>query len=120
MLKYNFVFGILKEHLKRLADNTPPKIITYSSTLANRDFFFINIEFYSFLNNQNKKSNFIFCLKDLRKNIILLFKKHLHFHSLIPNTNENSLTSDKIWKISIEKIYNFCFINDLKHVWAYL
>jgi len=119
--KIQLCFWHIKRALKkRLADNTPPKIITYSSTLANRDFSFIDIEFYPSLNNQDKKSNFIFCPKDLRKNIILLFEKHLHFHSLIPNTNGNSLTSDEIWKISVEEMYNFCFINGLKHVWAYL
>ncbi len=52
MLKYNFIFGILKEHFKkRFADNTLSKIIIYNSTLANKDFSFINIEFYLSLNN---------------------------------------------------------------------
>ncbi|CAB4439250.1 unnamed protein product [Rhizophagus irregularis] len=84
---------------------------------ANENFSFIDIEFYP-SNLQVKKSNFVFCPKDLRQNIILLFEKHLHLHPLIPNINGNFLISTEIWKVSVEEMYNFCFTNDLRHVWA--
>ncbi|PKY61351.1 hypothetical protein RhiirA4_486209 [Rhizophagus irregularis] len=102
---------------KRLSDNTLPKTTTYSSSSANENFSFIDIEFYP-SNLQVKKSNFVFCPKDLRQNIILLFEKHLHLHPLIPNINGNFLISTEIWKVSVEEMYNFCFTNDLRHVWA--
>jgi hypothetical protein len=113
------LWHIKKALKKRLADNTIPKTTTYSSSSANENFSFIDIEFYP-SNLSIKKSNFVFCPKDLRQDIISLFEKHLHLHPLIPDINGNFLTSTEIWKASVEEMYNFCFTNDLRHVWAYL
>ena len=55
------LWHIKKALKKKLADNTPPKIITYSSSSANENFPFIDIEFYPLANE--KKSNFIFVQK---------------------------------------------------------
>src|SRR5688572_28957594 len=113
------LWHIKKSLKKKLADNTPPKIITYSSSLTNENFSFINIEFYPLITNE-KKPNSIFCPKDLRNNIILLLEKHLHLHPLIPDINGNFLISIEIWQTSVEEMYNFCFTNNLKNVWVYL
>jgi hypothetical protein len=112
------LWHIKKSLKKKLADNTPPKIINYSSSLANENFPFIDTEFYPLPNE--RKSTFIFCPKDLRNSIISLFEKHLHYHPLIPDTNGNFLTSTEIWRISVKEMYDFCFTNNLKNVWAYL
>ena len=84
------LWHIKKALKKRLADNTLPKTITYSSYIAHETFNFIEIEFHpplpSILNNQQKR-NFTFCPKDLRQQVIDLLVKHLHLHPLIPNIN---------------------------------
>ncbi|GBC04734.1 hypothetical protein RclHR1_05830012 [Rhizophagus clarus] len=91
------------------------------SSSANENFSFIDIEFYpSYVVNQGKKSNFIFCSKDLRQNVISLLEKHFHLHPLIPDINGNFLSSDEIWEVSVKEMYDFCFTNNLRNVWAYL
>ncbi len=75
-----------KAFKKKFADNILLKIITYNSSIANKKFSFINIEFYSFL-YKSKNSNFIFYSKNLYINIILLFEKYLYFYPLILNIN---------------------------------
>ncbi|CAG8815111.1 20890_t:CDS:1, partial [Gigaspora rosea] len=104
---------------KRLTDNTPPKIINYSSHSANQALNFIDIEFYLQMNEIQKK-NFLFCPKENRSIIIDMVEKHMLLHSLIPNANGTFLSPEEIWQQSTYEIYNFCVNNDLRHVWIYL
>ncbi|CAG8653296.1 28384_t:CDS:2 [Gigaspora margarita] len=104
---------------KRLADNTPPKVITYSSYSANQVFRFIDIEFYSAMNEVQKKI-FCFCSKEKRAIIIDMVEKHIHLHPLIPNSDGSFLTGQEIWKQSTYEMYKFCVDNDLRYVWAYM
>ncbi|CAB4392891.1 unnamed protein product [Rhizophagus irregularis] len=47
-------------------------------------------------------------------------KIHFHLHPLIPIGSGKFLSSEDIWKLSTEEMYNFCYENDLKYVWAYM
>lgn len=116
------LWHIKKALKRRLADNTLPKSVTYSSYIAHETFDFINIEFHpplpSTLNISRR--NFTFCPKDLRQTVIDLLEKHLHYHPLIPNANGQFLTSEEIWTNSVGEMYQLCFNNNLQYVWAYL
>src|SRR5688572_30587014 len=113
------LWHIKKALKRRLADNTLPKTITYSSYTAHETFDFINIEFYPSTSNI-QRHNFTFCPKNLHQKIIDLLEKHLHWHPLIPNINGQFLTSEEIWTNSVVEMYQFCFNNNLQYVWAYL
>ena len=63
---------------------------------------------------------FNFCPKTLQVKILELFTKHFHLHPLIPIERRAFLSSEDIWKLSTEEMYNFCYENDLKYVWAYM
>ncbi|CAG8803323.1 18884_t:CDS:2, partial [Dentiscutata erythropus] len=99
---------------KRLADNTPPKVIAYSSSSANQVFEFIDIEFYSKINEISKK-NFCFCSKEKWTIIIDMVEKHMLLYSLIPNLDRNFLLAQEIWRQSTYEIYKFCVDNDLQY-----
>lgn len=116
------LWHIKKALKRRLADNTPPKSITYSSYAAHEIFNFIDIEFHPPLPSVSniQRRNFTFCPKDLRQKVIDLLERHLHWHPLIPNTNGQFLTSEEIWTNSVNEMYQFCFNNELRYVWAYL
>lgn len=102
---------------KRLADNSQPKKITYSSHDANNSFDFIDINFYSV---ELQKSNFCFCPKNLWPQVISLMEYHMHLHPLIPNLEGIFSTKDEIWKQCTKEMYDFCVTNDLRYLWSYL
>ncbi|PKY40067.1 hypothetical protein RhiirA4_415555 [Rhizophagus irregularis] len=56
----------------------------------------------------------------LRSKIIEILEIHMHRHSLIPNINGYHLSAEEIWRESAYEMYEFCFGNDLRNVWAYL
>ena len=115
------LWHIKKALKKRLADNTQPRIITYSSNSAHETFDFINIDFYPIKTNEKKgKKDFYFCPQTLRSKIIEILEVHLHWHLLIPNINGNYLSAEEIWRESVYEMYEFCFANELQNVWAYL
>ena len=116
MIYAEFFWGALG-----VVDNTQPKIITYSSNSAHEVFDFINIDFYPIITLEKKsKKDFYFCPQALRSKIIETLEIHMHCHSLIPNINGYHLSAEEIWKESVYEMYEFCFANDLRNVWAYL
>ncbi|CAG8790313.1 4857_t:CDS:2 [Dentiscutata erythropus] len=107
---------------KRLADNTLPQRIIYSSYDAHSTFSFIDIEFYPELpeNRSKARNNFMFCPKNLRPRIISMMEHHMHLHSLIPNSEGTFITQEEIWKYCTKEMYEFCVTNNLKHLWSYM
>lgn len=89
----------------------------YNSIEANSKLSFIDNNWFPIIPSN---SSFIFCPKELQSKIIELFVKHFHLHPLIPIENGKFLSSEDIWTLSTEEMYNFCHENDLKYVWAYL
>ncbi|CAG8790198.1 3071_t:CDS:2, partial [Gigaspora rosea] len=123
-IKIQLCYWHLKKALKkRLADNTYPKIINYSSSSAHQTFDFINIEFYPTpplqLTSAQKKS-FCFCPKELHPKIIDMIEIHIHLYPLIPNANGFYLSASEIWKQSTKQIYELCVNHDLRLLWTYL
>ena len=102
---------------KKLADNSELKYNTYNSNEAHFKLPFINIQWFPII---SPNSPFIFCPKKLQTQIIELFVKHFHLHPLIPIENGKFLTYEDIWKLSTKEMYDFCYENDLKYVWAYM
>ena len=102
---------------KKLADNSELKYNTYNSNEAHSKLPFINIQWSPII---PPNSPFIFCPKKLQTQIIELFVKHFHLHPLIPIENGKFLTYKDILKLSIKEMYDFCYENDLKYVWAYM
>ncbi|GBC30961.2 ATP-dependent DNA helicase PIF1 [Rhizophagus irregularis DAOM 181602=DAOM 197198] len=104
-------------NLKKLADNSEPKYNAYNPIEANSQFSFIDILWCPII---PPNLPFIFCPKTLQVKILELFTKHFHLHPLIPIGSGEFLSSEDIWKLLTEEMYNFCYENDLKYVWAYM
>ncbi|CAG8783087.1 7263_t:CDS:2, partial [Rhizophagus irregularis] len=102
---------------KKLADNSEPKYNAYNPIEANSQFSFIDILWCPII---PPNLPFIFCPKTLQVKILELFTKHFHLHPLIPIGSGEFLSSEDIWKLLTEEMYNFCYENDLKYVWAYM
>ncbi|CAG8456246.1 23333_t:CDS:2 [Gigaspora rosea] len=74
----------------RLSNNTKPKQINYNSQMAHNQFYFIDPEFRPQLNI----ANYVFCPKQFRQ----------------------YLTSQQIWTMTVQEVYNFC----QQHLLTYL
>lgn len=116
------LWHIKKALKKRFADNTQPKITTYSSNSAHEIFDFVDVNFYPIITTNEKKSkkDFYFCPQALRSKIIEILEIHMHWHPLIPNINGYYLSAEEIWREAVYEMYEFCFANNLRNVWAYL
>ncbi|CAG8835667.1 31117_t:CDS:2, partial [Gigaspora margarita] len=96
----------------RLSNNTKPKQIIYNSQMAHNQFHFIDPEFRPQLNI----ANYVFCPKQFRSAIWEMMNRHLHQHPLIPTNTGQYLTSQQIWTIVVQEVYNFC----QQHLLTYL
>ena len=63
-----------------------------------------------------------FCQKEYRATIIEKFRIHLHQHPEIPFNDEKKthLTAHEIHLGAAKDIYDYCFVNKLSQLWAYL
>ena len=112
--KIQLCFWYAKKAIKKkLADNSKPKYNTYNASEAHSKLSFIDTQWFP---NISSNSSFVFCQKKLHTQIIELFVKHFHLHSLIPTKNGEFLSYENIWKLSVKEIYDFCYNNDLKYV----
>ena len=102
---------------KKIADNSQPKHNTYNYTEAHSTLSFIDIQWFPII---PPNSPFTFCPKKCQTEIIELFTKHFHLHPLIPIKHGEFLSYEDIWKLSTKEMYDFCYKNDLKYVWAYM
>jgi len=59
-------------------------------------------------------------VQELRETILEIISYHFHLHPLLPNDNNQYLTENEIWLLSVWEMYGFCVTNDLKNVWAYM
>ena len=59
-----------------------------------------------------------FCLEKYHEHIINMMEKHYCTHPLIPGYAYTSPEGIRKW--AVQQIYNFCVLNNLQEVWAYL
>jgi len=110
---------------KRLADSSVNTNI-YDAEYANREVNFIDVNFHPFPRDQStgirssQNCDVCFCPRELRETILEIISYHFHLHPLLPNDNNQYLTENDIWLLSVREMYGFCVTNDLKNVWAYM
>ena len=110
---------------KRLADSSVNTNI-YDAEYANREVNFIDVNFHPFPRDQStgirssQNCDVCFCPRELRETILEIISYHFHLHPLLPNDNNQYLTENEIWLLSVREMYGFCVTNDLKNVWAYM
>ncbi|CAG8708475.1 19417_t:CDS:2, partial [Racocetra fulgida] len=76
-----------------------------------------NLAIDQILNEKDK----VFCKKNFREKILQLVRIHFSWHPIIPiERPPNFLSMNQIWIESVKEQYNYCYQNDLKHVWVYL
>jgi len=111
---------------KRLADGSIPKTNSYNAELANTETNLVDVNFHPFPVDRNTGIRSIincdqkFCPKEFRDAILNMIIYHFHLHPLIPNDQNQFLSTNDIWLLSVQEMYRFCVQNDLKNVWAYL
>jgi len=105
---------------KRLGDTSIPQRTSYNSQCASTLTGFIDLNFHPFATMNEDLSNQWFCPREFRETILDKITYHFHLHPLIPNDENNFLTSDEIWLLSVQEMYDFCVQHDLKYVWAYM
>ncbi|KAF7359857.1 SWIM-type domain-containing protein [Mycena venus] len=63
-----------------------------------------------------------FCPRELRSEIIEMYRTHMHQHPKIPQNNpdEPYVSAENIHRRAVKQMYDFCYSNGLSQVWAYL
>jgi len=59
-------------------------------------------------------------MREFREIILDKIAYYFHLHPLIPNDENEFLTSDELWLLSVREMYDFCIQHGLKYVWAYM
>jgi len=126
-IKIQLCFWHLERAIKkRLADGSIPKTNSYNAELANMETNLVDVNFHPFPVDRNNGIRSItncdpkFCPKEFRDAILDIIVYHFHLHPLIPNDQNQFLSTNDIWFLSVQEMYRFCVQNDLKNVWAYL
>ena len=120
-IKIQLCLWHLKRAVKKRLDNTSiPQRTSYNSQLASIQTGFIDPNFHPFATTNEDLSNQWFCPREFRETILDKIAYHFHLHPLIPNDENEFLTSDELWLLFVRELYDFCVQHDLKHVWAYM
>ena len=86
---------------KRLGDTSIPQRTSYNSQCASTLTGFIDLNFHPFATMNEDLSNQWFCLREFRETILDKIAYHFHLYPLISNEENNFLTSDEIWLLSV-------------------
>ncbi|GBC07411.1 hypothetical protein RclHR1_07440016 [Rhizophagus clarus] len=105
---------------KKLADNELKNINQASLLNSKQQYDFIDIQWILSLTSLKTSNTSIFCPKDLRSEVLDLFVKHYHQHSLIPSTQNEFLSAQVIKRNAVEEMYLLCYKHNLIHLWGYL